>query len=79
MAEISKKQSNNFFNANFHHQGGADPKVMGTIESGLSRQLHRHLKIQNPIIFDRLAAVLSLGDGRRRRRRRRRRRTFADV
>ena len=59
MAEISKKQSNNFFNVNFHHQGGADPKVMGTLESGSSRRFHRHLKIQNLIIFGRLAAILA--------------------
>ena len=43
MAEISKKQSNNCFNVNFHHQGGADPKVMGTIESDSSRCFFWHL------------------------------------
>ena len=32
MSEISKKLSNNCFNVNFHHQGGADPNVMGTVE-----------------------------------------------
>ena len=38
-----KKTVKYFFNVNFHHQGGADPKVMGTIESGLSRRFFWHL------------------------------------
>ena len=37
--DISKKQSNNLFDANFYHQGCADPKVMGTVESSLLRHL----------------------------------------
>merc|ERR1712059_133303 len=44
MAEISKKLSDNCFNVNFHHQGGgADPKVMGTVEFGSSRRFFWHL------------------------------------
>ena len=52
----------------FITRGGADPKVMGTVESGSSRRFHRHLKIQNLIIFGHLAAVLANvhDDGRRR-------------
>ena len=54
--------SNNFFDDNFHHQGDHDPKVRGTLGSALSRQLHRRLKILNPIIVGHLAAVLANGN-----------------
>ena len=38
MAEISKKQSNNFLMLIFTTRGGADLKVMGTIKSSSSRR-----------------------------------------
>ena len=47
MSEISKKLSNNCFNVNFHHQGGANPKVMGTVESSSSRCFFGHLAKSN--------------------------------
>ena len=56
---FEEKKSNNIFDVNFHHQGGHDPKVRGTVGSSLSKQFHRHLKILNPIIFGYLAAVLA--------------------
>ena len=43
----------------FTTRGGHDPKIRGTVGSGLSRQFHRYLKILNPIIFGHLAAVLA--------------------
>ena len=60
----------------FTTRGGADPKVMGTVESGLLRRFFWHLKIQNPIIFGRLAAVLANVHDRRRRMDGRRRTDF---
>ena len=38
-----KKQSNNFFNVNFRHQGGTVPKVMATVESGSLRCFNWYL------------------------------------
>ena len=35
------------FDANFHHQGASDPKVRGTIASGLLRPLIWHLAKSN--------------------------------
>ena len=35
------------FDANSHHQGGVDPKVMGTVESGWSRHFFWHLAMSD--------------------------------